>query len=198
MPTVRHKLGHPKGGIRMLDEGGVIPGAIKDMAAKITNKIIKGELSDILRTPTPAYIHVEHTYVEGAASDLIWATKFLTKAAQTEDPIERLKLVITSYLAGNHISPTICQCRAPLNPILGETAQRSLPDGMKFYAEQTSHHPPITNFLLEGPNNLYRFSGFFEYKAWLSGVNTIGGSRVGKQIISFNDGGLLSIKDPIM
>ena len=69
---------------------------------------------------------------------------------------------------------------------------------MKFYAEQTSHHPPITNFLLEGPNNLYRFSGFFEYKAWLSGVNTIGGSRVGKQIISFNDGGLLSIKDPIM
>lgn len=73
-----------------------------------------------------------------------------------------------------------------------------MPDGIKFYAEQTSHHPPITNFLLEGPDNLYRFSGFFEYKAWLAGINTLGGSRVGKQIISFSDGGLLSIKDPIM
>jgi hypothetical protein len=71
-------------------------------------------------------------------------------------------------------------------------------DGTKFYAEQTSHHPPITNFMLEGPNNLYRFSGFFEYKAWLSGISSINGSRVGKQIISFKDGGLISIKDPIM
>lgn len=51
---------------------------------------------------------------------------------------------------------------------------------------------------MEGPGNLYRFSGFFEYKAWLSGLNSIGGSRIGKQIFSFNDGGLLSVKDPIM
>lgn len=50
--------------------------------------------------------------------------------------------------------------------------------------------------MLEGPNNSYRFSGFFEYKAWLSGLTTIGGSRIGKQIMSFKDGGLISIKDP--
>jgi hypothetical protein len=50
--------------------------------------------------------------------------------------------------------------------------------------------------LLEGPDNLYRFSGFFEYKAWLAGLSSIGGSRIGKQIISFKDGGLISIKDP--
>ena len=51
---------------------------------------------------------------------------------------------------------------------------------------------------MEGPNNLYRFSGFAEYKAWLTGINSLGGSRVGKQIFSFNDGGLLSIKDPTL
>lgn len=50
--------------------------------------------------------------------------------------------------------------------------------------------------MLEGPNGLYRFSGFFEYKAWLSGISSIQGSRIGKQIISFKDGGLISIKDP--
>jgi hypothetical protein len=100
------------------------------------------------------------------------------------------------YVGGQHINPADMQCRAPLNPVLGETVQRVLPDGTKFYAEQTSHHPPVTNFLLDGPNNLYRFSGYFEYKAWLSGLSSIGGSRIGKQIISFNDGGLISIKDP--
>ncbi len=83
--------------------------------------------------------------------------------------------------------------RAPLNPVLGETLQRELP-GARFYAEQTSHHPPITNFYLEGEN--YRFSGWFEYKAWLAGLNCIGGARVGKQVMSFKDGGLISIKDP--
>jgi hypothetical protein len=30
----------------------------------------------------------------------------------------------------------------------------------------------------------------------MAGVTTIGGARVGKQIISFKDGGLISIKDP--
>lgn len=69
-------------------------------------------------------------------------------------------------------------------------------DGAKFYGEQTSHHPPVTNFLFEGPDKLYRFSGFFEYRAWASGLTTLGGARIGKQIMSFNDGGLISIKDP--
>lgn len=45
---------------------------------------------------------------------------------------------------------------------------------------------------------MYRFSGYFEYKAWLSGLSSIAGSRIGKQIISFRDGGLISIKDPNM
>lgn len=59
-----------------------------------------------------------------------------------------------------------------------------------------SHHPPITNFILEGLNGSYQFSGFFEYKVWPGGLNSIKGARVGKQIVSFADGGLISIKDP--
>ena len=99
------------------------------------------------------------------------------------------------FVGGQHISPEYCQMRAPLNPILGETLQRVLPeDDTHIYLEQTSHHPPITHFSIEGPS--YRFSGYFEYKAWLAGLNTIGGTRVGKLILSFNDGGLLSFKDP--
>jgi hypothetical protein len=52
--------------------------------------------------------------------------------------------------------------------------------------------------MLEGPDGLYRFSGYFEYKAWLAGLNSLGGSRIGRQILTFKDGGLISIKDPMM
>lgn len=92
------------------------------MASKVASKMAKGEFGDLLKTPAPAFIHADRTYVEGAAADLAWSSKYLTKAAETSDPIERLKLVITSYLAGNHITPSDCQLRAPLNPIIGETA----------------------------------------------------------------------------
>lgn len=106
MPSCRHKLAHPKGGLAMLDEDGIYSGAIKDMLYKVTGKIVKGDFADILKTPSPAYMHVEYTYIEGVAADLIWSSTFLTAAADTSDPIERLKLVTCSYLAGNHISPT--------------------------------------------------------------------------------------------
>lgn len=69
-------------------------------------------------------------------------------------------------------------------------------DGTKFYAEQTSHHPPMTNFMCVGPNECYKFQGYFEYKAWLSGLNSIGGARVGKQTVNFADGSIVTIKDP--
>lgn len=38
---MRHKLAHPKGGMNLIDEGNVIPGAVKDFMGKVANKIIK-------------------------------------------------------------------------------------------------------------------------------------------------------------
>ena len=62
-------MANPKGGITLLDETGVIPGAIKDVAAKVASKVIKGDFGDILKVTTPATVHVERTYVEQAAAD---------------------------------------------------------------------------------------------------------------------------------
>lgn len=108
LPTCRHKLGYPKGGICMIDDGNIIAGAAKDLIQKVASKVSKGEFGDMLKIPGPAFMHVDRTYVEGAAADLAWSSKYLSKAAETSDPIERLKLVITSYLAGNHITPSDC------------------------------------------------------------------------------------------
>lgn len=103
--------------------------------SKVAKKLIKADLSDILRTPAPAYVHHPRTYLEGAYYDMSLSSRFLTQAAKTDDPIERLKLILCMYVGGHHINPAVIQLRAPLNPILGETVQRVLEDGSKFYGE---------------------------------------------------------------
>lgn len=59
----------------------------------------------------------------------------------------------------------------PFNPILGETFQARNKD-TQIYLEQTSHHPPISNFLYIGKN--YRMYGHNEshYSASLNSANS--------------------------
>jgi len=61
----------------------------------------------------------------------------------------------------------------PLNPILGETFQGYLADGSSVFMEQVTHHPPISYFLQEGSNRLYRWYGYsaFSPKAHLNSVD---------------------------
>ena len=89
--------------------------------SKVAKKLIKADVSDLLRTPAPAYVHYPRSYLEGAFYDLSYSGRFLTEAAKTEDPIERLKLILCMYVGGHHINVEAIQLRAPINPILGET-----------------------------------------------------------------------------
>ena len=109
---------------------------------------------------------------------------FVSAAAMTNDPIERLILVMASSLA--FIYPTH-QFEKPLNPILGETYQAVGQDGTMVYMEQTSHRPPITNFLFEGPNGLYKMYGWnsFTAKAWLNSCTLY---VDGRKVVEFPDG----------
>ena len=104
-PHGRHHLANPKGGMLLQDEDNVVPRAFKDFMSKVAKKILKADLSDILKTPAPAYVHHPRTYLEGACYDLSFAAKFLTQAALEENPMERLRLIMTFYLAGQHINP---------------------------------------------------------------------------------------------
>ena len=58
------------------------------------------------------------------------------------DPIEKLKFSTAFAITKFHLSGAQLK---PFNPILGETFQCKIADSM-FYLEQTSHHPPISNF----------------------------------------------------
>ena len=91
-------------------------------------------------------------------------------AAQTKDPVERMKHVMVTSLSFVHPCHIFDK---PLNPILGETFQGYLADGSVVCMEQVTHHPPISFFYQEGPNKLYRWYGYssFSPKAHLNSVD---------------------------
>lgn len=94
--------------MQLIDEGGIIPAATKEILSKIASKVIKAQLSDILKMSAPALIHCPATYLECCANDMRNSGRFLTKAAETKDPIERLKYITCLYIGGQHISPEYC------------------------------------------------------------------------------------------
>ena len=72
---------------------------------------------------------------------------------------------------------------SPLNPVLGETCQRYAPDGTKYFAEQITHHPPISAGVMEGPEGKWRFEVIQEFKANLNGHNSVKAHKEGAIVI---------------
>jgi hypothetical protein len=84
----------------------------------------------------------------------------LTAAAKASNPIERIKNVIAFSLSNIYL----CTGQnKPFNPLLGETNQGYFVDGTRYYCEHTSHHPPISHFLIEHPEGLYKMYGYYEF-----------------------------------
>ena len=58
----------------------------------------------MLQTSAPVYIHFPRTYLESACIDLSYCSKYMTKAAEIDDPVERLKLIVAMYVGGHYIN----------------------------------------------------------------------------------------------
>jgi hypothetical protein len=121
-----------------------------------------------------------------------WCTAplFLKQAGETNDPVERMKLVICFCVSGLHYGTRQLK---PFNPILGETYQGSFVDGTQIYIEHTSHHPPIATFQLINP--LYTYTGFYEFTGAVKG-NSVVGQQKGPNIVRFNDGQVIEFVRP--
>ena len=104
-----------------------------------------------------------------------------------------MKYLLAFAVSGIHQGPVLCRSRAPFNPILGETYQAvNEKDGSKLYLEQTEHHPPTFNFSVVGPNNHFKLNGFGTIDAHLTTINVIKGERIGKTLLTFDDGSLFT------
>ena len=109
---------------------------------------------------------------------------YLNYAASVSDPVQRLKAFMASNIAfllkGNTFEK-------PLNPVIGETYQARSPDGGMMYLEQTSHHPCVSHYLIDGPNNSYQLSAYFQSDV-KTGMTSFSVNYPGKKTLKFPDG----------
>jgi len=88
----------------------------------------------------PVWIMQPFTMLQNMA-EIMEYTDSLDKAAVTEDPYKRMAHVV-AYTMGPFAA--VERAWKPFNPILGETFELHKGDkGIKYIAEQVSHHPPI-------------------------------------------------------
>jgi hypothetical protein len=73
-----------------------------------------------------------------------------------------------------------------MNPILGETYNMIWEDGSEIFLEQTSHHPPISHYIMYGPNKNYKYYGYSHFSS-SAGFNSLKVVNKGKRTIEFMD-----------
>jgi hypothetical protein len=124
--------------------------------------------------------------LEKAAESFSLVPYYFLKALEEKDPIGRIRVLITCYIASLQLEP---QMRKPFNPILGETFQGMIGE-YEIALEQISHHPPIlalqmwSNTIKNAPT----LSGYVEFEA-KTGLRTIDITKNGEMKVYFPDSG---------
>jgi hypothetical protein len=154
-----------------------------DIIKQIGKKLISGDFN-LTTISFPIKVMLPISILQAIAKSVFQFPIYLNLASQQIDPLEKFKFVIVATIAGFHASSNILK---PLNPILGETYDMLYEDGSKIYLEQSSHHPPISHYIMYGPNNSFKFSGFSHFTS-SAGLNSLKLNNKGKRTIELNDG----------
>lgn len=166
-------------------------GAIVEVIKSLGKNLLAGNL-DLLKVSLPVRMFEPRSYLQKLADPWVYP-RFLRLAAEAADPVERLKWVVTYFIAGFHRA--FERWAKPFNPILGETWQAGLPDGSRIFLEQISHHPPISAFQLAGPDGLYTFTGLSQPSVSY-GTNAVKTTAKGYRVLDFADGGRVEVHFP--
>ncbi|KAM6338858.1 oxysterol-binding protein-related protein 3 isoform 4-T4 [Podargus strigoides] len=93
-------------------------------------------------------------------------SELLDKAAHTPDPFERM-VYIAAFAVSAYASSYYRAGSKPFNPVLGETYECIREDkGFQFFAEQVSHHPPISACHAESVNFAFWQDVRWKNKFW--------------------------------
>jgi hypothetical protein len=96
---------------------------------------------ELYRFTIPIIWNEPLSLLQRMAENTRYISNILDKAAESKDPIERIKLIATFIVSG--ISLHTSRLSKPFNPLLGETYELVRED-YRIVCEQVSHHPPIS------------------------------------------------------
>jgi hypothetical protein len=186
----RHKDASLKGGMSCSDQE--IVRRQREVAGEIVRQIGKNVIAgrDLLTVTFPVRSSAPISMIEYTSRQNAYGPIFMNRASATSDPVERMRLIMTWNIACQH---TMSGFLKPFNPVLGETYQGCLSDGTKIYAEQTSHHPPVQTWNVQGPAGCYVYSGWMSYSAKVR-FNKVCVATRGDRMVTFPDGGCVAIE----
>uniref|UniRef100_A0A3P9LFL2 Oxysterol-binding protein n=1 Tax=Oryzias latipes TaxID=8090 RepID=A0A3P9LFL2_ORYLA len=114
-------------------------------------------------------------------------SELLDKAAETEDPFERMVL-IAAFAVSGYSSTYYRAGSKPFNPLLGETYECIREDkGFCFFSEQVSHHPPISACHCESKNFTFWQDVRWKNKFWGKSMEILPIGSVNVMIPRFGD-----------
>uniref|UniRef100_A0AAR2L6D5 Oxysterol-binding protein n=1 Tax=Pygocentrus nattereri TaxID=42514 RepID=A0AAR2L6D5_PYGNA len=114
-------------------------------------------------------------------------TELLDKAAETDDPYERMALV-AAFAVSAYSSTYYRAGSKPFNPILGETYECIREDkGFCFFSEQVSHHPPVSACHCESKNFTFWQDVRWKNKFWGKSMEILPIGTVNVMLPSYGD-----------
>lgn len=126
-------------------------------------KLLKSNIGrDLSRIAMPVYVNDPISMLQKTA-EILEFSYFLKMANHCEDKYMRLVYIMCFFFALNPYS--VDRLKKPFNPMLGETFEFD-ENGVKFIAEQVSHHPPISAFHCESDD--FIFDGYYNTKTTIS------------------------------
>eukprot|EP00696_Hemimastix_kukwesjijk_P009341 gnl/Hemi2/21834_TR7289_c0_g1_i1.p1 gnl/Hemi2/21834_TR7289_c0_g1~~gnl/Hemi2/21834_TR7289_c0_g1_i1.p1 ORF type:complete len:435 (+),score=130.94 gnl/Hemi2/21834_TR7289_c0_g1_i1:145-1305(+) len=188
LPPPPHTSIYPKGGMLFAPEAIERHRKVSwEFVKKIGSSILQGK--NLMHISLPVGLFEPRSYLERMTDIWCYAPVFLTAAAlASNDPLERFKYVVAFVISGLHHT---CHAGKPFNPILGETFEATYADGTTICCEQTSHHPAVSHFQINGPNGLYVMTGHGQPTASFRG-NSVKGNQKGVNSIRFSDGTVIT------
>jgi len=169
---------------------GIVSYVVKEVAKSIfTGRGVVG-------ISLPVRIFEPRSALERVLDGFSYAPTFLSQACKMKNPVDRIKNVIAFVISGMYMRANQCK---PFNPLLGETLEGEYSDGTKIFMEHTSHHPPISNYLLEGPKSTaYKFHGNNEFVGNIKNSgNILNILFKGPNVVDFPDGSRITFHNHI-
>jgi len=189
----RVSYAHKKGGVPLTDIR--IQNKIRESGSEILKsmgrKILSGDFN-LTTISFPIKCMEDKTVLHNTIKAMLMDSLYINRAALLKDPVERLRLVVISKIS---CFIHTCTFLKPMNPILGETLYAHGPDGSEYYCEQTSHHPPVSHFLVIGPQQRFTSSGYYVFEA-KAGLNSLRINNMGKRRVQFQDGQTITFNCP--
>uniref|UniRef100_A0AAZ3QSH3 Oxysterol-binding protein n=1 Tax=Oncorhynchus tshawytscha TaxID=74940 RepID=A0AAZ3QSH3_ONCTS len=128
--------------------------------------ILKNNIGkDLSKVAMPVQLNEPLNTLQRLCEELEYS-ELLDRAANTQDPLERMVYIATFAVSG-YASSYHRAGGKPFNPVLGETYECDRPDkGLRFVAEQVSHHPPISACHADSKNYIFWQDMRWKNKFW--------------------------------